>query len=108
LGVRCGRVACSPYDGIQERQICLGLQVCRGFRNFNSSKWNKKRTLINAPDDPRSKENGLHVRKGAALVMLAKKDAQDEEEKFWTIPASRAWGNGVGRIGGLVGTVGTS
>jgi hypothetical protein len=64
--------------------------------------------LINAPEVPRSNENGLQVRKGAVLVILAKNDAQVDEEKFWGIPESRACGNGVGRTGALFGTVGTN
>jgi hypothetical protein len=63
---------------------------------------------MNVPDVPRSSENGRQVRNGAALVILAKKDAQVDVEKFWINPESRACGNGVGRIGGLVGTVGTN
>ena len=37
---------------------------------------------MNAPEVPRSNENGLHVRNDASLVILAKKDRQLAVEKF--------------------------
>jgi len=40
--------------------------------------------------------------------MLAKNVAQEVEVKFCGMPLpSKAWGKGVGRMGGLLGTVGT-
>lgn len=47
------------------------------------------------------------MRKGDAAVMLEKKAAHEDEEKFWGTFSSKTCGKGVGRIGGLLGTVGT-
>jgi hypothetical protein len=63
---------------------------------------------MNAADVPSNNEKGLHVLKGAELVIFAKNDAQPSVEKFWATPPSNAWGNGVGKIGGPFGMVGMS
>lgn len=63
---------------------------------------------MNAADVPSNNEKGLHVLKGAALVIFEKNDAQLSVEKFCATPPSKACGNGVGKIGGPFGTVGTS
>lgn len=54
-----------------------------------------------------SKDIGRQARKGWVFVILEKKLKHDRLEKFCVRSASKGWGKGVGRVGGLEGTVGT-
>lgn len=54
-----------------------------------------------------SSDSGRQDRKGTALVMLLKKLKHDMLEKFCVRLASKGCKNGIGRVGGVDGTVGT-
>jgi hypothetical protein len=54
----------------------------------------------------KSRENGRQDRKDGSLVMLVKKLEHETVVKFWDRSESKAWGKGVGRVGGEEGIVG--
>jgi hypothetical protein len=54
-----------------------------------------------------SREKGRHDRKGRESVILAKKLEHERLEKFCAMLPSKGCGKGVGRVGGVLGIVGT-
>lgn len=66
----------------------------------------RKLTLMKVVDVEDRKEKGRHERKPIEAVMLLKKFKHDELVKFCVMIPSKAWGKGVGIVGGLEGMVG--